>query len=148
MFDRVRQSGLRRFIVLAWMAAPGAAHAQVPILDGHRFVPSSIVAWSFVDTEVSSTSEAGVTDFAIEPAFPQLAAPVQLPRRIDGSFIAAEQTVAASIAFAEIFSLNAQLSAGGILRSTCARPWSSAGTVRVGRASVVRCGSYAPRRSS
>ena len=119
MSDLARQSVSPRLVVLAWVAVPIAwpavAHAQVPTLDGHRYVPSSLVAWSFVDTEVSATSEAGVTDFVIQPDFPQLTPLVSLPRQVDGRYITAAQTTAASLAIVDCFSLNIALSAAGIL---------------------------------
>jgi len=104
-----------RIVILALIACSAVAHAQVPSLDGHRYVPSSLVTWSFVDTEVSSTSQGGVTDFVIEPNFPTFAAPIQLPRQLDGRFLSATQTIAGSFALADIFALTAQLSGGGIV---------------------------------
>lgn len=88
---------------------PARALAQVPILDGHRFVPSSLVSWSFVDTEVSSTSEAGITDFVVDPVV------LQLPTQFDGRFATVSQNVSASYAFDDIVSLNVQLTGAGIV---------------------------------
>jgi len=117
MSDLVRRS--RRIVVLACavvpVATPARALAQDPILDGHRFVPSTIVAWSFVDSEVSSTSDIGLTDFVLEPNVPPLASTAIGMRQFNGRFIEATQAVSGSVALTDFLSLNAQLSAGGIL---------------------------------
>jgi hypothetical protein len=110
----------RWLVVLAWalvlVALPAGAHAQVPELEGHRYVPSSLVAWSFIDTEVSSTSEASVTDFSFEPSLPSFTTPfVQLPQRLHGSFISPTQTIGGGVAVTDFLSVNAQLIATGIL---------------------------------
>lgn len=102
------------------LAAPAPASAQVPMLDGHRFVASSLVSWSFVDTEVSSTSDVGTTDFVIDAQLPSNA------RAVDGRFLAVDQTIGGSVAFGGVLAVNAQLSASGIL------PRDSASAVIVG----------------
>jgi hypothetical protein len=97
------------------IASPARVLAEEPILGGHRFVPSSIAAWSFVDTEVSSTSDAGVSDFAATPSnFPSLAPFVPGFGQRKGSYIAFDQTLGGSVAFLDTFSVDVRLSAGGL----------------------------------
>jgi len=113
--SRRRMVSPRSLAVLACaatFASVATAHAQLPILDGNRFVPSSLVTWSFIDTEISSTSDAGTAEFAFRP----MAAPLTSSlSTFDARFIAADQTVAGSLAFARAFSMSAQISASGIL---------------------------------
>jgi hypothetical protein len=101
-------------VFLACIALPAPALAQVPSLDGHRFVPSSLVTWSFVDTQVSSTSECGSTDLVIEPVHPQVPQ-LSVLDTLDAHFIEVNQSLAGSLALSDNFALSAQLSAGGIV---------------------------------
>jgi hypothetical protein len=106
-------------VALAWIAVlvaqPAAARADAPVLFDHRFVPSSLVAWSFVDTQVSSTSEAGITDFVIRPELPLISNFVSVPTKVNGSYLQAAQTISASVEFANLVSVRIGLQASGIL---------------------------------
>ena len=98
-------------VVLA-LVASGYARADAPVLGEHRFVPSTIVSWPFVLTEVASTSAAGSTGFVFEPD-PSVGLPLAI--NLDGRFISASQTLSGAVAFGGIFALDAQITAGGIL---------------------------------
>jgi hypothetical protein len=103
-------------LLMAVMAFATTAHADDDagahrVIAGHRFVPSLLVPWGFVETEVSTTSSFGIWKMGLDSV--SLRALVSEPR--DGRFIAIAQSFAGAVAVTPWLGLSARLTGSGII---------------------------------
>lgn len=91
----------------------GGAAPPARWLGGHRFVPSSFVAWPFIDTTFTSTSSFGIVDFEFDPGGP--AALLLLDDSRDNEFLALAQVFSAGLALTPWLGVTLRLSGRGVV---------------------------------